>query len=310
MSVNLRRIDLNLLPVFEAVYEERSLSRAAVRLAMTQSAVSHALTRLRALYKDELFVRQPHGVMPTTTALVIYGKLRAALPEIRESLTESHGFDAATSTRRFVLAIPHPLGYLMLLHLRKRLARTAPKIVVSLTTRSPSVAMERRLSDDRVDMTIDWFLPRGEQFMEKRLFSDGLTVVARAGHRILRDPKPRQALRTSEFVRMRTTVPKETHPEGMRMWEWINPLVVLEMAQILESLMIASQSDLLTLAPICMLGVARKQFDLRSVQWTPRGPKIPVSLIWHASRNGDEAHAFLRTQLKEAIGEALAEAKG
>jgi len=74
--------------------------------------------------------------------------------------------------------------------------------------------------------------------------------------------------------------------------------------------MIASQSDLLTLAPICMLGVARKQFDLRPVQWTPRGPKIPVSLIWHASRNGDEAHAFLRTQLKEAIGEALAEAKG
>src|SRR5437879_1157974 len=65
---NIRRVDLNLLPVFEAVYEEQSLSRAAVRLAMTQSAVSHAVTRLRTLFKDELFVRHARGVLPTPTA--------------------------------------------------------------------------------------------------------------------------------------------------------------------------------------------------------------------------------------------------
>ena len=55
---NIRSVDLNLLPVFEAVYEEKSLSRAAVRLAMTQSAISHALSRLRFVFRDELFVRQ------------------------------------------------------------------------------------------------------------------------------------------------------------------------------------------------------------------------------------------------------------
>ena len=63
-----RSVDLNLLPVFEAVYEERSLSRAAIRLAMTQSAVSHALVRLRALFRDELFIRQARGVLPTPAA--------------------------------------------------------------------------------------------------------------------------------------------------------------------------------------------------------------------------------------------------
>jgi DNA-binding transcriptional LysR family regulator len=56
--LNLRSVDLNLLPVFEAIYEERNLSRAAGRLAMTQSAVSHALSRLRTLFRDELFIRQ------------------------------------------------------------------------------------------------------------------------------------------------------------------------------------------------------------------------------------------------------------
>src|SRR5713101_4757956 len=107
---NIRSVDLNLLPVFEAVYEEQSLSRAAVRLAMTQSAVSHAVTRLRALLRDELFVRHSRGVVPTPTADRVYAKLRSALGSVREALTELRGFDLKTSARRFFLAIPHPLG--------------------------------------------------------------------------------------------------------------------------------------------------------------------------------------------------------
>ena len=76
---NIRSVDLNLLPVFEAVYEEKSLSRAAVRLAMTQSAISHALSRLRFVFRDELFVRQSRGVIPTPAADRVYPKVRDAL---------------------------------------------------------------------------------------------------------------------------------------------------------------------------------------------------------------------------------------
>ena len=73
--LNLRAIDLNLLPVFEAAYEERSLSKAAVRLAMTQPAVSHALSRLRTAFRDDLFIRHPRGMTPTPAADAIYGRL-------------------------------------------------------------------------------------------------------------------------------------------------------------------------------------------------------------------------------------------
>ena len=79
--LNFRSIDLNLLPVFEAAYEEQSLSHAAVRLAMTQSAVSHALARLRAVFRDELFVRRARGVLPTPVADRIHAKLRIAPPQ-------------------------------------------------------------------------------------------------------------------------------------------------------------------------------------------------------------------------------------
>src|SRR5262245_42442681 len=111
--LNLRGIDLNLLPVFEAAYEERNLSRAARRLAMTQSAVSHALSRLRSVFRDELFVRQTRGVVPTPTADLIYSKLSHALGTVRESVAERRGFDPRTSTRQFFVCISHPLGPLI-----------------------------------------------------------------------------------------------------------------------------------------------------------------------------------------------------
>ena len=108
--LNLRSVDLNLLPVFEAAYEERNLSRAAERLAMTQSAVSHAMTRLRAVFRNDLFIPQARGVLPTPAADMIYSKLRGALTSVRESVTEMRGFDPKTSARRFFISYPAPAG--------------------------------------------------------------------------------------------------------------------------------------------------------------------------------------------------------
>src|SRR4029077_2877976 len=126
--LNLRGVDLNLLPVFEAVYEERSLSRGAARLAMTQPAVSHALTRLRSVFEDPLFIRQSRGVAPTPVADVIYARLRGALTSVRVDVIESRGFEANPWRRDFFFAIPHPLGPLRTVRLRQRLPVAAPNV--------------------------------------------------------------------------------------------------------------------------------------------------------------------------------------
>src|SRR5690242_936950 len=120
-ATNLRAIDLNLLPVFEATYEEGSLSKAATRLAMTQPAVSHALARLRSMLRDDLFVRHSRGVTPTPVADALYARVGEALGLVRAGVDESRGFDPKTSRRRFVVAIPHPLGSMLALSLLERL---------------------------------------------------------------------------------------------------------------------------------------------------------------------------------------------
>src|SRR6185295_5733090 len=141
--VNLRGVDLNLLPVFEAAYEERNLSRAARRLSMTQSAVSHSMTRLRSVFRDELFIRKTKGVEPTRVADVIYGRLRGAMGAVRDAVSETRVFDPAISERNFFIGISHPLGPMIAVRLYERLGSMAPNTVVAFSTRSRPFEMER-----------------------------------------------------------------------------------------------------------------------------------------------------------------------
>jgi DNA-binding transcriptional LysR family regulator len=295
--LNLRSVDLNLLPVFEAAYEERSLSRAAERLAMTQSAVSHALTRLRALFRDELFVRRSTGVVPTPVADAIYARVRTALASVREAVTEMSGFDPKTSERQFFVAIPHPLGPLIAVRLRERLARFAPNIRVAFSTRTRPVDLDRGLREGRVDAAVDWLTPPGNQYREAALFNDALVAVARRGHPALRKSTGAKGLRDCEFVTIRPRVEGEHPLPGIREWQRTNLKIALEVSEFIEVFMVTSQSDLCGLIPRSMGRKARDLLGLRVIPASPKTRSTPIKLIWHASRDADQAHAFLRQQI-------------
>jgi DNA-binding transcriptional LysR family regulator len=305
MLLNLRSVDLNLLPVFEAVYEERSLSRAAVRLAMTQSAVSHAVTRLRAVFRDELFVRHSRGVVPTATADAIHAKLRDALASVRDAVAETRGFQARTSTRKFALTITHPLGPMIVLRLIERLAVVAPNIGVVASTRSRPIDLDRSLRDGRIDAAIDWLEPEGDHFKATVLFDDALVAVARGGHPALRRRASMEVLREGKFVALRPRIEGEHPVAGLREWQRLNLHVVLEVSEILEVFMVASQSDLFGLIPRSMLKFAREAFGLRALRAAPKKVSVPIKLVWHASRETDPAHAFLRKQMQLASSDVV-----
>jgi LysR family transcriptional regulator, transcriptional activator for leuABCD operon len=297
---NIRRVDLNLLPVFEAVYEEQNLSRAAARLSMTQSAVSHAVTRLRTLFRDELFVRQARGVLPTLIADSVYAKIRGGLTLVREAVDELQGFDPMTSARRFFVAIPHPMGPMITLRLRERLAKIAPQIDVVASTRSRPIDLDRALREGRVDAAIDWLEPRGDQFRKTVLFDDTLVAVAREGHPALRRPVTVKLLREGKFVSLRPRIEGEHPVPGIKEWRQLNLEVALEVSEILEIFMVASQSDLFGTIPRSMEKVARNLFGLRPLRNPVLGAPVPILLVWHASRDADPAHAFLRKELSAA----------
>ncbi len=303
--LNLRGIDLNLLPVFEAVFEERSLSRAAVRLAMTQSAVSHAMSRLRAVFRDELFVREARGVLPTPVAEMIYAKVRGALGSVRESVAERRGFDPATSRRKLFVAISHPLGPMIAVRLRERIAVTAPGVEIAFSTRSRPIEIERAMREGRVDAAVDWLVPERGPFNDITLFQDALVAVARRGHPELRRIRSLADLKRGVFVSLRRRVEGEHPVAGIREWRRLELDVALEVSEILEVFMVAAQSDLFGLIPRSMMTFAADVFGLTPLRAGPRNAPVPIKLSWLRSREADPAHAFLRKQIQLASNDVV-----
>jgi DNA-binding transcriptional LysR family regulator len=305
MEFNLRSVDLNLLPIFEATYEERSLSKAAQRLAMTQPAMSRAMSRLRHVFKDDLFIRHSKGVSPTPAADDLYERLRGALGCVREAVVDSRGFDPASSTRRFRVAIPHPLGPLIGLRVRERLAAAAPNVTVEFNTRSLPVDLGRQLRDGTVDAAIGWGGRREPHLRSAKLFDERLVAMARIGHPLEGRALPLKSLATQGFVMLNPRSDATVEMEGIQQWKRLGIRPALEVSELLEVLLVVSSSDLLGIFPESLAGIARKFFDVKALT-VKQGTKVfPVRLIWHERRESDRAHLFLRQHL--ADGAAIAQ---
>ncbi|WP_157264304.1 LysR family transcriptional regulator [Azohydromonas aeria] len=153
--MNLDRIDLNLIRVLDVILEERNLARAGLRLHLSQSAVSHALARMREAIGDELFVRTGKGLEPTARALAMAPLLREALTRIKQSLGVQP-FDPQRSTRRFTIAANDHITAVFVARLSRRLGTGAPGItlVVQPSTR---LDLAEQLDVGCIDLAIGLF---------------------------------------------------------------------------------------------------------------------------------------------------------
>ena len=129
-KIDLRRFDLNLLVVFEVLLVERSVTRAAERLSRTQSAISHALSRLRVQLGDPVLVKGGKFMQPTPFALDFLEEVRPILARIQRALSPRHSFDPASSRRIFRLCAPD-FALMLFTHLHARLRVEAPSVAAT-----------------------------------------------------------------------------------------------------------------------------------------------------------------------------------
>ncbi|PYE22617.1 LysR family transcriptional regulator [Rhizobium sp. PP-CC-3A-592] len=174
------RIDLNLIKVFDAVFEDRNLLRAGRRLNLSSSAVSHALTRLRNIVGDELFVRTANGMIPTARANAMAGDLRSSLHKISATLGVDD-FDPSTSIRKFVVAANDHLTAVIVAQLSKLLADEAPGIhlVIRPSTR---LDLAEQIDVGRIDLALGIFQQVPAHFRFFTLMTEGDLIVMHKGH--------------------------------------------------------------------------------------------------------------------------------
>jgi DNA-binding transcriptional LysR family regulator len=291
---NLRSLDLNLLTVFEAIYELGTVSGAADRLALSQSATSHALSRLREACRDDLFVRARLGLSPTPVAKGMYPPIKQALEVLRASLAEASGFDPARSQRHFRISIPHPLGPFYALDLLKAAAAGAPQVVLTFDTLSRPIDLEDSLRGGIVDLAIDWIPIDLDPFVNTKIFDDRLALLARGEHPSVKAGVTIEDLRRESFVAPHRRRDLELLPVALKEFYKLQLPEVVRVSELLEIPTVVASTNLLGIFPSSMESLMEERLGLQVLPIPLELPALPIYMIWHETRRNDTAHQWLR----------------
>ncbi len=295
--MNTTGIDLNLLQAFHAVHAEGSVTRAAVRLGVSQPTVSHALARLRRLYGDPLFVRTQRGVAPTAQADRLADAVRHALHVLDVALQEGVRYDPAASDRTFRLHMSD-IGETIFL----------PRLLQSLAERAPGVRIETFQFDDgdigpalesgRIDLALG-YIPALAEFERTPLLAEHYVVLMRAGH-----PDAKRAPTRAALSRLRYAVVR-SHGATARALKalGLSANIRLSMPHFLVLPPILAQTDLAVVMPARLAEVFRALGDY--AVWRPRVglPAFEVSVHGSWRFAGDPGTRWLRGQIVALFGE-------
>lgn len=315
-ALNARRIDLNLLRVFDAVFEDRNLLRAGKRLHLSQSAISHALGRLREALQDELFVRTPKGMEPTARALAMAPALREALRSIHDTLGVQP-FDPASTARSFVVAANDYVTSVLLTRLAACMGEVAQAIdlVVRPSTR---LDLAEQIDVGRIDIALGIFAEVPARFQSARLWLQEDVLVFRRGHALARR-KPRVAdladfplLTVSLGGQEEGAVSGFIAERGLARQSEMFDRAALEDALAAAGLRpryritvphslavpdLLAGSDMVSIvpAPLAQAFVARRELLAKALPYATQ--QATMRAVWHRRHEHDPAHVWLREQL-------------
>jgi len=311
---HLRNLDLNLLRVFVALFDEGGVTRAGVRLGLTQSAVSHALNRLRYALGDELFVRGPAGMRPTPWASEIAPGVRAALAQLQAALTPS-GFVPAETDRRFVIAAGAYPASVLIPHVAARMLAEAPR--ASMRLRSPEPPMADELDAGRCDLLVSVFGRIPDRFDAEPVFSDDLVWVMRESHPCANQPLTLELLAELPHVLVATSGAVELGQGSIMDGGLLRKVVIddgldeqlaafgrerrirMTVSDLQVVMSIVSGSDMVAPVPFGMYQLLGPALRLRA--FAPPYPvqRRDISILWRKDNDGP-ALQWLRGLLREA----------
>ena len=296
---------------------ERSLTKAAHNLALTQPAVSNAMRRLRETLGDDLVRRSGQGLEPTQHANVLWPAVREALRQLQETLTPSP-FDPATSTATFVLAMADATAAELIPGLLNMAERDAPGVsirVVPLSTRDPRKLLDREEADLAIghfpavlaDLTASAQSGGAISFAHQRLYDGEYVCVMRSGHPLAHGP-----LTLNRFCAARhMLVSFSGRPFGF-VDEALASLqrqrrIVLTVNQFFTAGRVVAQSDLLTVLPRHFVRVADVGNELVIRPLPFDMPVVHVDVLWHRRGQHSSAHQWLRSAIAASAKLAFAE---
>lgn len=294
--LNIKDIDLNLLVVFQEIFQERHISKVAHHLNLSQSAVSNALARLRKTFDDALFVRTSKGMQPTPLAQQLAEPISTALKNIARALNQYEHFDVKTSQRHFTIAMTD-IGEMYFMPLLIAYCKQhAPHIKIT-SVRAHNVNLMQEMETGHIDVAVGAFDALSGALFQRRLFKQNYVTMFREGH-----PSCREGITMRQFLAEdHLLVSSKESP-----YDKIN--LSLEKAGIAASAhytvphfssvpYIICSTDLLVTVPEKLALSAKMAFNLQYTKPPLRLPSLQTNVFWHRRFAQDEGNMWLRASL-------------
>lgn len=301
---NINAIDLNLLKVFSALAAERSVTRAAKSVGLSQPAVSHALRRLRDLMDDDLFIRAADGMQPTERCRELAPVVEASLKMLQDALTVTNDSDPANLRATFRLGMNDLFSTLLVPALTARVAEQAPNVSLRFLH---TLEINKSLSDayadldaGTIDVTIIQDFDTPSRFDRELLGASDFVCVARAGH-----PRFHADMGMDEFTSLGHIMFTTLDSEYGRIDEALSKVgirrrIELRVPHYSAALSATAQTDLVYTMPRILVPHARQAFGLEVSELPFEAPVRKIFQVWHKTRTKEFAHKWLRSVISEA----------
>ncbi|MFC6199411.1 LysR substrate-binding domain-containing protein [Ponticaulis profundi] len=245
---SLRKIDLNLLHVFEAIYTTGNITKAGEQLNMAQPTVSNALTRLRKQFNDPLFRRADKGVTPTPAARALIGPVRKALLILKNSLELETGFRPSESKRTFNIAIQGFANGFIVPELLSRIVPEAPSVKIRISDIDQMQSEDSLVSGD-IDLAINAYIRDRDELELERLHVIGTAIVVRKEHSKIGDTISLEQFNTAKHVTLRQRSEVRQQIDAFLKQLGVNRTIVCEVAGGQHLPQIVEKTDLVAILP-------------------------------------------------------------
>ncbi len=298
--INIKTFDLNLIKVFDAILRHGSVSAAAKELNLTQPGVSNALTRLRTISDDDLFVRTREGMQPTNYALEMATSLKEGLELINFALLRTRSYEAATSARRFTLLMTDAGEIVFLPGFMKGLRTSAPRVNIDVKQFSVDHYVEA-LESGEADLAIGNVRAISEDLYYSKLFEDPYVLVCRRGHKLFQRAASQEAYAQADHV---VVSPPNSPDDAVR--DYLN-------ARGIQRRIALSVPHFMVLGPIIGATDLVATVTGRVARAIPAGSNtkvlelpfpvkpVTIGISWHRRYHRDPGNLWLRRLLAEGV---------
>lgn len=293
------KIDLNLLSVFDKIYQERNLTKAGSSLGLTQSAVSQALARLRFHFKDELFFRVSQGMDPTEKAHKIAPHISAALSSAEQAFLTDEKFDPKVSNQVFKIGMIDLdvvfLGSKLVNHFKEK----APEIQIELVPTEPQDCLGS-MDNGEINIAISCVEKKiPKRFYADVLFHDKLVIISNSNN-----PHIGNKLTLNHFLYL----PHLSVPLGNFESKFIDPIfarkgikrkIALTVSHMLAAPMLVKETDLIAPVYLTLMNYCSDIRGLNIHDFPVGKPTVPISLIWHQRVSDNRAYQWVIDEIKQ-----------